>query len=1730
MNTKLIAQNDFKGGMDTDTQVESISPFDYLYALNIRNNSTGSGDVLGIKNIMGNTLIPFSLPPGKNVVIGSLADEVGFQIIYWIYNSSGYHTILSFNIIGEYIEKIIQSITDTGGVDIFQFSLQGLILNPVLINNDLLYWVDQGINPARKINITKIRDGSYADISLDIINAYKRAPYYAPTCSYGNDLTRQNNNLYRHTFKFAYQYIYDDNEQSTYSDFSILPNPVNEPYNGSLLNANSQTASFSLNQNNNFIAIIINTGFENVSQINIVAQIDGLNWVLVQNINKNTLSLGNNSNYTLNFYNDGEYNTVDVSLLIQPYSYLPANPFAQELVNNKIMAYTGFKEGFNNLIIQVGSVISYAAIDFSGSTTPILSNPPITFQSRSGAIQGNYNLNRWQFSIDFTNNPLATGMVFTLYSIANETEQWIYTVTPYTKPLDVANYFFELSFQIVGDAEKKAFDLDYPGNTPTQSGSVVTFNVYKSFARNNIPNLELTVISTYYTSISLSNLTQKVNKSGSIVQYGIIYEDFEGRKTQVFTNSSWKIYSKSFMELGSIQWASHQLSISHTPPPYAVRFQIVRTQNLNFATFTQFYTQAINLVANNGRNDFLDLVMQGINIYHKIYPENIIAYTFNPGDRCRFLYYLDNSNAQQIFISNSSSNFNEVEVVEMRYNTQYQINTDAVLQGSGNTTLSVVSTDASKIGMLINLVTSANIPVQRRITGIQDSTHYQIDQPINDLSTIHTYTFIDDRLIIRVKNPYFPNLPGLSTGALPVFALVELFTPGKNTGIQGSQVYFEFGQKYDIQNPGLPTAYHNGQAQNQTAIQPALFNISNGDTYARLREMPKVNAYPGVTSNIGPVEDYNFSDFYPSAFNDNGRPEAESPLAAESYFPERIRYSLSFIPGSNINGINQFLYSNFIDYSDSYGAIMRMYYRDSKLYILKQLITGFTNVFKVQVKLADDSSQLLTSNNIFENQLHYYTFKGGIGNNPESFAENGLQIYFASANAGAILRLSLDGLIPISTKYKMDKFFRNLLTYYANSGGRIFGVYDRKNEEYILAFQNTSNAIYTDVFNGNAWQTNNQNQIDSTTFQIITPPTHGTLSAIDSTGNVTYTPNAGYSGPDSFSYTAKTPAGIQLPAVNECINVISPTRPTGWRGTGQSCPVDGSGNQTGFVVFANLEQYYIDTITGGNISSATATGQTKANTPTISGNPNPDYIAPFYDINICPVGTTFVIAVTYQANLQGAVITLGSGSFTVPNNNAGTGSFSTPLTVGSSASMNVTLPKASGQGVSVNGGSIQNITPATSGNQTLTFTATITAGEAISVSLYSQSYGYVADTGTAICEKTLNIGATISGFSNPYSIICISSINKTFVANYGSGTVSVIDSNPANPTFNTILATITVPGAGGGLPRALLFVSGIIYLLDQNQGIFTIDINTYAIFNIVNQSTLGTSGGGTGPLSFIYSSIQGGFVVPLFSLSSTVAGKTSGTCPVKVFSPTGTLIKTIIISDTSANELTNTIVRPTYVAEDTVSGDLYFSDSNVGANSPIRVYTVHQGDLFNYNTLQLPSNSSDTSRRMAWIASSRKLYVPCGTTQKVFIIDTNPGNVSTFNTILANISFPSVCGDAIYIPAISALYVCSRTGSSIFVVNTTNNTFTIGNASSAPISLDYNSSIPGIYIVNYDSGTTSQLPYPNSLVNDGKLIILNLLQNFSGSGVLTGTSVPNVVGNPNYIAPYVNTTTCPIGM
>ena len=173
----------------------------------------------------------------------------------------------------------------------------------------------------------------------------------------------------------------------------------------------------------------------------------------------------------------------------------------------------------------------------------------------------------------------------------------------------------------------------------------------------------------------------------------------------------------------------------------------------------------------------------------------------------------------------------------------------------------------------------------------------------------------------------------------------------------------------------------------------------------------------------------------------------------EPYEEERrssgLIYSGIYNSNSGVNDLNQFIQAEKItkDLNPTYGSIQKLFSRQTDLisFCEDRVIRIAAN--KDAIFNADGNPQLIATNNVLGQTL---PFSGdyGISNNPESFASESYRAYFTDAKNGTVLRLSKDGLTPISD-YGMKKYFIDLLR--QGNEYKIIGSYDDKKDLYNLS-------------------------------------------------------------------------------------------------------------------------------------------------------------------------------------------------------------------------------------------------------------------------------------------------------------------------------------------------------------------------------------------------------------------------------------------------------------------------------------------------------------------------------------------------------------------------------------------------------------------------------------------------------------------------------------------------------
>lgn len=205
-----------------------------------------------------------------------------------------------------------------------------------------------------------------------------------------------------------------------------------------------------------------------------------------------------------------------------------------------------------------------------------------------------------------------------------------------------------------------------------------------------------------------------------------------------------------------------------------------------------------------------------------------------------------------------------------------------------------------------------------------------------------------------------------------------------------------------------------------------------------------------------------FSDINKIEVNAKSRPVVFDENAKQSYYPTLIRYGMQKEAGTDINNSNRFNASNMDEYDRQRGDIVRLKVRGSQMKVFQKRGCGVVGVLQNMLFNADGSGNLSQTNDIV-NKINYYQGDYGIGNLATSLTSSANADYFVDPIRGYQVRLSGDGMTPISALYKAQYYVTNLATKYASERtgtlpgkAKVLGVYDFNEEEYISVFQGYS--------------------------------------------------------------------------------------------------------------------------------------------------------------------------------------------------------------------------------------------------------------------------------------------------------------------------------------------------------------------------------------------------------------------------------------------------------------------------------------------------------------------------------------------------------------------------------------------------------------------------------------------------------------------------------------------------
>jgi len=160
-------------------------------------------------------------------------------------------------------------------------------------------------------------------------------------------------------------------------------------------------------------------------------------------------------------------------------------------------------------------------------------------------------------------------------------------------------------------------------------------------------------------------------------------------------------------------------------------------------------------------------------------------------------------------------------------------------------------------------------------------------------------------------------------------------------------------------------------------------------------------------------------------------------------------YSGIYNSNSSTNNLNQFIGAEKItkDVPPTYGSIQKIKARDTNLVVFCEDKILKIIAYKDALYNADGKAQLISTNNVL-GSITSFSGEFGISTNPESYAEDSFRMYCTDKQRGKVLRISGDGVTPISQVGMVDYFGDNL-----KQNDTLLGSFDDRKQEYNLTLK-----------------------------------------------------------------------------------------------------------------------------------------------------------------------------------------------------------------------------------------------------------------------------------------------------------------------------------------------------------------------------------------------------------------------------------------------------------------------------------------------------------------------------------------------------------------------------------------------------------------------------------------------------------------------------------------------------
>jgi len=1034
---------------------------------------------------------PFLTNDGGNLTVGRFYDAVNKRIFTFNYRGDNKKAIYMYDTIAGLFYRLAEE-----GVNAVAGSL-GITPSPIIHINiiygdsaqgDILAYLD-GNGMPRKINVQRAIASGYGNIQASYLDVAKQPSDIPPYVAYEFDDNNTVNNCRKRLFRFKVRWVFDDKDKSVTSSQSEMPLPFQ-----------AFDQQFDADPTKNCrIAVTYQTGPNNVKKIEIIASNSLGNtmsdWYLVASLDKSVEGIPDNDVATFLFYNDKGYTNIDLKESNQLFDYVPISAGAQVLLNGSVLDYGNITEGYPNLTnfgdgtndseINTGIVPYYygnywsylvasqdGASGFGSGNIHVVVRGIIvnyfSFDTYTVSFTDGSNINYTVTSGDDAAAVIAglradaISKGFTIVSSGNN------DLVIFKLNISLANFVISnptYGFNSIMNTSFNAWDWS----------SAIGFGLvyFDQKGRTN------GVVRTTGFSVQTAAYSESTAATGDITTFdAYIYH----------LPPDWAYYyqwvrTKNLSKQTMVQWVTDRTYKDETAVSGMVRYAYLSIESLNAFVRNNPGTPLGYTFAAGDRvrffkrynGDGTTAALYGNMADYEII-SSVLSPTVNGQVRTgQFIKIILPPTDGTFDFGNGFDNY----FIELYTPAQPVANgLDQYFEFGQRYAIGSPGTSGRfHQGMFQNQSFGIGQPATFRF----HKGDYYVRLRAIQVGNVYTFNIpsggtggsIDTILIALNFQSSTYNDPDVTAQSVPFVPLTGSFDPGadsrwhlralteKNFRIKGSvtmtftdtsdgdswRVYIEnrFGEQMNVIDPfdaSGSSTYTFTIDSSITMDDDRIFLIAASNV-SRARNVTFSST--NITYTIDHVInqrciDPNFSDYFPSAVNSNGRAFVFDENANQVTYPVMHRWSLAYQTNTNLNQTNRFYPGNFDEVTREFGAIKRMMFWDKVLTFFQERKCGQTGVFNKFITDSAGQQQLITTTDIItQNNVQYYTGNYGVGNQPDSVVQSGFVYYFVDPIKGEQCRLSRDGITPLSEVYKAKTWATENLSKYLTPYNYLFG-------------------------------------------------------------------------------------------------------------------------------------------------------------------------------------------------------------------------------------------------------------------------------------------------------------------------------------------------------------------------------------------------------------------------------------------------------------------------------------------------------------------------------------------------------------------------------------------------------------------------------------------------------------------------------------------------------------------